>query len=406
MTTLTLTNTAIDALPAGRELKDNKVPGLCVRRHASGVSFLFYYRSRTGQARRPKLGNYPTLSIADARRLAGDLAVKVAGGADPVAERRIARDEPAMAELWERMAREVYNKPDTKAWHKEAARLWRVAIKPKLGSTMVRAVDYEGCYAMHRAQEANPVQANRALAVLSKMMKQARRWGMRTGDNPCRDVERFPERSRQRYAQPAEVQTIGPILERHARDPAKLPGCAFLYLLIFSGARPSEVGRAAPSQVEAVEVEGIGRCGVLRIADGKTGETTVYLPPQAMAVLDRLPHGRDALAGRTTMPKKLWGEIRKEAGCPDLWARDWRRTFGTTALSGDVTLGQVGELLNHASVQTTKIYAKLQTTRAHTAAAATAGTLERLLRGAECQTVEQAAEQNPATTPLKSGVAA
>jgi hypothetical protein len=52
----------------------------------------------------------------------------------------------------------------------------------------------------------------------------------------------------------------------------------------------------------------------------RTGEErVVYLPPQARRVLDKLPANRARLAGRVTVPRKLWNMIRKEVGCPDLW---------------------------------------------------------------------------------------
>jgi site-specific recombinase XerD len=60
-----------------------------------------------------------------------------------------------------------------------------------------------------------------------------------------------------------------------------------------------------------------------------------------------------------------------------------RRTFATVALSNGVPIGQVGELLGHASTQTTKIYAKLLEETAHAAAAKTAGLMAGMLQGGE-----------------------
>jgi len=76
----TLTNTAIDALKPGGELKDDRVPGLSVRAHKSGKSFMLYYRTRGGVTRRPKLGDCAIMSLSDARDLAKNWLGQVSAG--------------------------------------------------------------------------------------------------------------------------------------------------------------------------------------------------------------------------------------------------------------------------------------------------------------------------------------
>lgn len=366
----TLTNTALDAMQDGAEVKDDRVPGLSARRHKSGVSFMLYYRTRDGIPRRPKIGNYPLLPLSQAREIARNMLAKVADGRDPVAERVVARNEPTMDDLAERCEREHYH---TTEWHREAMRLYRLRAAPTLGKLRVRAVAYADVSRVHSLLKDRPVEGNRTVAVLSRMLNLAERWGWRdTGSNPCQHVERYPELKRRRYATPAEIAKVGQILERYADNPEHVTGVAFLYLLMFSGARPSEIANATPDMVKD---------NVLRLDHGKTGQRDVFLPPQAMAVLAKLPPGRARLANRKTTPKRLWDLVRKEAGCPDLWARDWRRTFATIGLTHGVSPGQLGELLGHKSVQTTKIYAKLVEDAAHAAAAGIAGRMEQLLGG-------------------------
>ena len=218
--------------------------------------------------------------------------------------------------------------------------------------------------------KATPTQANRVLSVAAKMFKLAEKWRYRPQhSNPCYLVDnRYKENSRGRYASPAELSRIGPVLDKYAtEDPA---GVAFLYVLAYSGARPSEVGRATPNMVDDK--------GVLRIAEGKTGKRAVYLPAQALRAMALLPKSRKSLCGRTTVPKVLWAKVRKEAKCEGLWARDLRRTFATVALSNGTPIGVVGDLLGHKSAQTTKIYAKLMEDVAHEAAAGTAANMENL----------------------------
>lgn len=376
----TLTNTAIAALSSGQQLKDDRVPGLSVRAHATGKSFVLYYRTKGGIERRPKIGDAAVLGIADAREIARGYLAQVAAGGDPVADRAAAKADLTLDQLWARVAREYYCKP--KGWHAEARRIYHKHVSPRIGKNRLGSLTVSDVGGVHRAMAADPFQANRVLSVVSKALNLAEGWELRPlGSNPCQRVTRYPEPKRRRYATAVELARLGPELDSRVRRNAS--GVAFLYLLLFSGARPTEIERAVPAQLQRFEREEGGRIvafGVLRLEEAKRGPRDVYLPPQAMAVIDQLPAGRKHLAGRARMPRTLWHSVRKKIGCVDLWARDMRRTFATVAMSNGVAIGQVGELLGHQSAQTTKIYAKLMEEGAHSAAAVTATQMERLLK--------------------------
>lgn len=342
-----LTNTAIERLLPGEHLYDHIVPGLHIRCNVGGRSWMFWYRFN-GRPRRPKIGDYPVIGIAQAREIARGLVGQVASGKDPSRLRAEARGEQTVAGLWERVAREHYGAG--RGWDKEAARLYKTIIGPSLGKLRLSEVVYDDLARMHAKHKTIPIGANRALAVLGKMLDLAEKWGLRTpGSNPCRHVSRYKETSRRRFATAEEIARLGRALDRAAEtDPA---GAVFLFLLLYTGARPSEIERATWGQLDG---------SVLRIPEGKTGHRDVFLPPQATAIIARLPnYGPERRIVGCQMPKKLWAKIRKEIGAPDLWARDLRRTFATVALSNGVSIGVVGELLGHRSSQTTKVYAKL-----------------------------------------------
>lgn len=52
----------------GTVLKDGEVRGLQLRAFANSKAFYFYYRTRSGTQRMPKLGNLPTVTLDQARR--------------------------------------------------------------------------------------------------------------------------------------------------------------------------------------------------------------------------------------------------------------------------------------------------------------------------------------------------
>lgn len=282
-----------------------------------------------------------------------------------------------MNDLWERCEREHYRQEES-SWNRQARALYKRYIGPAIGRSKVAAVDYAAVSALHVSFRKRATQGNRVLAVLSKLLALAERWGLRpTGSNPCQHVKRYKEAHRRRYATAAEIAAIGESMQRRAETHPE--AVAFLQLMIFTGARPTELLRAPLSILERLERHGQA-CGVLRIAQGKTGARDVFLPPQAMATLDLLPPKRNLLVGLAGVPRRMWASIQQEVGCPDLWVRDLRRTFASVALSSGTPLSVVGELLGHKSAQTTKIYGRLIEDRAHEASAATAGLLAGMLR--------------------------
>ena len=102
----------------------------------------------------------------------------------------------------------------------EYRRLLDRIILPALGKRKVADVTRQDLAKLHHSLREGPYQANRVLAVLGKMFNLAERWGLRPdGSNPCRHVERFGERKRERMLSPAELGRLGEALSAHAGSP-------------------------------------------------------------------------------------------------------------------------------------------------------------------------------------------
>ncbi|SOD41303.1 integrase family protein [Nitrosovibrio sp. Nv4] len=380
-----LTNTAIDALDAGKTIRDDAVKGLHVINKNGSKGFYMYYRTKLGDERRPKLGVYGIITLAQARDMGRDILAEVALGNDPKAARDREKGEPTMDALFDYCMKEVWNKG--RAWDKQIGWAYNAHVRSRLGKMRVRAVGYQDVLNLRNTMKKSPYAANRIVTFISKMLSTAERLGWRAaGSNPCTLVERFPERKRRRYATPAELVAISRLLD--AESERNLRSVAFIYLIMFSGARPSEIAKALPSQIERIEKDGSVH-GILRL-HGKTSDSTghdrvVFLPPQAMRVIDKLPKNLGTITGLAAAPTALWARIRKAAGCEDLWARDLRRTFATVGFSAGENAGMVGELLGHQSAQTTKIYAKLMEDPAMASSARIADRMEKLLTSSQPQ---------------------
>ena len=77
-------------------------------------------------------------------------------------------------------------------------------ILPRLGSKKVNAVQSRDIHSLHVAMKDRPYQANRVLALMSKMFSLAINWGWR-GDNPVKGIERFHEEHRERWLSDEEL---------------------------------------------------------------------------------------------------------------------------------------------------------------------------------------------------------
>lgn len=369
-----LTEQAIAKAPPGAVLRDATVPGLHLRVFPRRRTYYVYYRTQAGKERRPKLGDADVLTLARARQLAKAMLAAVAAGGDPAAERTAARAAGTVAELADRYLLEYAASKKSRANDENLVTLY---VKPKLGRLQTTEVQYEDIAALHRSLQGKPYQANRLLALLSKMFALAEQWRLRPErSNPCRHVQRFPERKRRRYVRSdGEAQRLAQTLaELEPHFPEQI---AFFWVLIFSGARPSEVLRFTWNELQGNRVV---------LAEHKTEHTgdarTIYLPEFVVEKLSRLPKTADRIFTFTTPPKRLWQRIRVEAGCPDLRMYDLRHTFASAAMAAGYTLSQIGELLGHAAPETTARYAHLMDDPQREAVEATAVLLRGMLEKA------------------------
>ena len=328
----------------GDVLRDATVKGLQLRCFPTQKVFYLYYRTKAGKERKPKLDAYGKITLAQAREAARELLGQVAAGRDPVAEREAAQAEHTVADLWEEFWKRHASKKKSSA---EDTRLWTKKLKDELGDLKMSEVTYSVVADLHDdLTEDTPISANRALALLSTMLNFAIKPLEWIEKNAADGVNRNKEKKRRRYMTAEEAAKVAAGLEAAAeREPAS---AAFLWLLILTGARKGELARAKWSDL---------RGNRIILDEHKTdqdGEARViHLNAAAMHVLDQLPRTEGTLTGVLDL-KKLWDTIRTDAGCPDLRIHDLRHSFASMGLANGLTLPQIGELLGHASADTTK----------------------------------------------------
>lgn len=240
----------------------------------------------------------------------------------------------------------------------EVKRNYDKHIKAIFAEKKITSIKRKKVREWHQSLRDFPVAANRSLEVLSRMFTFAveKDW-IDAADNPCIFIKSHRERKRKRYATEDEITKLGEFLDRNYHVSPR--GVTFLYALLYTGARPRSLERAKWQDITRIE-NGFGLFTFEGKSSAETGEDeTVLIAPKVMELIEALPKRVDGLVFGIKKPRELWDRIRKEAGCPDLWARDLRRTFASVGRSNGVDMDTIGQLLNHKSTQTTMIYAKL-----------------------------------------------
>lgn len=379
----------IQALKPGETLYDKgdraSVKGLQIRAMPSGAKdYYLYYRTKARRQRRPKLGSVTEITLGEARRMAREMLTRVAVGEDPQAQSSALRAEMLAGELFTAVLERYWKAEKFKESEraKQVQNFWKNNLERTFAKLKLSEITSPIIREWHLCLQHKPYAANRSLEVLSKMFSFAEEYGIRTpGSNPCSVVSAHKESKRKRFATEEEIRKLADLLELEKEDNPR--GVAFLYLLIYSGSRPSAIANAKWSDLQLYEKPS-GTYGLLTLRGKTTAETgedeIVVLPPQAVSIVLSLPRTTDPrILGLSYLPVKLWARVRKKAGCEDLRARDLRRTFATVGLSNGVDIGVIGELLNHRSTQTTKIYARLMQDKKMEAAAQIADQVQRIM---------------------------
>ncbi len=323
-------------------------PGFGVRIGRGGkTSFLYQYRHKSdGKLYRLTIGDYGPMTADEARKKAEDLRNRVRTGGHPAVEAEKARQAPTVNDLAERYLAEHCSKRSAST-RRNAEVLFRLHIRPALGTRPVREITWEDIDRIARKLADRPVMANRMLALCSKAWALAARWGWfpRDAANPGRAHDRNPEPPRGRALDRAQLGRIGAVLAEE-RDPFIV---AAFRLALLTGARPGEVLSARWEDVDL-------SARVWRLPEAKTGARPVFLGEAAAQVLVDLPRAGawvfpgSGRGGHLTTLRDLWERIMVRADLPKgfrLYDAS-RHTFATHAMELEIPRDIAFRLTGHA----------------------------------------------------------
>jgi integrase len=317
-----------------------------------------------GRQRKLTIGLADVITPEQARAAARDLLSQVANNHDPAAARNILVGEPTIEQAFGRFIAEhaeARRKPRTATEYRQ---LFQRCVNAKLGKRKLSDVSTMDIANLHTSLRSTPYQANRTVALLSKFFNwcESPTIALRAKrTNPCHEIERFGERSRERFLSTVELGALGQALK--AAETSEWPwAIAAIRLLIFTGARRNEILQLRWQYVDLERRR-------LSLPISKTGAKVIVLSMPAVEILRHLetlrkafpespwviPSPRDANRPFVQL-QSVWERVRAAAKLADLRLHDLRHTFASIAAARGTQQHLIMAMLGHANPVTTGRY--------------------------------------------------
>ena len=349
-------------LPSNKETFywDSEIKGFGIKVYPTGKkAYVLQYRNLNGQSKRLTLGYHGQISTDQARELAKINLGHVSFGKDPAQIKKQGKvkkdsfDDLVKHYLYEH-AKE-HKRP--KSINEDKKLLFKY-IQPFFKDSELSQVDSKSITALHRKHKDTPYQANRMLALLSKMFSLAVNWGW-ADKNPVIGVPRYPEEKRERWLQDEELDRLWKVLD-HYND---YPPANVIKMLILTGARKGEALNATWEQFDF-------KRGVWIKPSHLTKQKKTEHVPLSEEVLEFLLQIKEHSQSQYLFPgrrgdeplvdvKRFWTKIIDEANIKNLRIHDLRHTYASHLVSSGLSLSIVGRLLGHSNPNTTQRYAHL-----------------------------------------------
>ncbi len=328
---------------------DDEVPQLAARKRGKAHTWIVQTR-RNGKTVRPTIGDVADYSVEIARAKA--LAIL-----DALADTSIGLDpDISLADFAERFLLDCQHqwKASTFRAHGKCV---HAKIVPALGRIKIAGLDRMDVHNWRRDMPGAAGTKNRALAVLSSMVRHAELLGLRKpGKNPCAGLRRHQSDFNAEYLDADGYAVLNRVLDAQSDAfPCAVPCIRFI---MFTGCRSGEAKEARWDQLDGSRIA---------LPDAKSGPKSLWLGKPARDLLAGLPKigpgifaGHDAKALGHEMTR-LWKVVRKTLKRPKLRIHDLRHSYASVAVNMGFDLRIVGGLLGHRDLETTAGYAHLDT---------------------------------------------
>jgi len=328
--------------------------GLQLRVTVTSKTF-FIQKRVNGKPERVTLGKFPDMTIEQARKETAKLNATIAGGESVATAKRAKREEMTLQALFdEYMTRRELDikRPD------KPRDIFRLFLTPwsNRKASQISHADVQTLMLKVGKTSGRP-RANQVHVLLNAMYNAAiTKWRLIKCENPAQGIAKFPEKSRDRFLQADELPRFFEALGKEPNPAIR----AYILLSLLTGARKTNVLEMQWEQISFERAE-------WRIPKTKNGTAqTITLAPEAVEVLREREGCHETWVfpgtgkkGHLCDPQKAWTRILERANIENLHIHDLRRSLGSWQAKTGASMAIIGKSLNHKSVSTTAIYARL-----------------------------------------------
>jgi integrase len=308
--------------------------------------FSVYYRTKGARVlqRRYKIGDYPRISVANAREMAKAILGKVASGGDPSAQRKSERHQINSGRVDEIVERFLTTYASKNRTASETERIFRRYVIPKIGKRSIHDLERADINDLIAdLAETAPTMANRVLTAVRTFFKWAYSKAL-IEESPCVGISApSRERPRDRLLSDDELARV-----MSAACGIGYPFGTIVEFLVMTGQRREEVGAARWAELDIAN-----RTWTILGARSKNGKAhIVHLSDPALRILECCPHSGElvfSLNGDKPFQgySKAKTRLDQKSSVSDWRLHDIRRTV----VSGMARLGVAphiaDKVLNH-----------------------------------------------------------
>ncbi len=333
--------------------------------NSKGQKQISYYLKYTfnGKRRSIKIGNAAT-PIQTVRKIASELQAKMLldTSFDPLAKND--KQKRTTDEVFAKYQQQL--EMNNRKTIQEYVRLYEKDIKPGFGHLPIDTIsrgDVKSWF--DELSLRSKYTANRCLTILKTVFEIAIDYEY-LEINPASRIKKHAEVKRERFYSPEEkILIFQELFRRLEEDNSLLHSVSFILVLIFSGARKSELASATWDDWHGDYIE------LKEHKTDKDGKTRkIWLNSQSRSVIQALQgeKKKKTIFGIKN-PKRLWNSVKlacKEfapnscSNIDKIRLHDLRHSFGTIANTANVDFLQTGELMGHQSLSMMKRYQHIE----------------------------------------------
>ena len=325
--------------------------------NSKGQKQISYYLKYTfnGKRRNMKIG-HGGMPIQTVRKIASELQAKMLldTSFDPLAKND--KQTPTTDYVFAKYQQQL--EMNNRKTIQEYVRLYEKDIKPSFGHLLIDAIsrgDVKSWF--DELSLRSKYTANRCLTILKTVFEIAIDYEY-LETNPASRIKKHAEVKRTRHYTPEEKLNIfKELFRRLDEDNSLLHSVSFILLLIFTGARKSELARATWDDWHGDYIE------LKEHKTDKDGKTRkIWLNSQSRSVIQALQgeKKKKTIFGIKN-PKRLWNSVKLACKCNDLRMHDLRHSFGTISTNAaNIQTLQTGELMGHKSLAIMQRYQHIE----------------------------------------------